>query len=142
MENYGIYNENADCGFISFQHDFNREDILRIYKRDLEKHEENDTRFREEAMDQFTMNMLCYDEFRMWDDLLNNMWSYLKKTLDEETMKILTEEQRAWIKEKEETVSEESEKAGEGSMQYQIENGTAARITRERVEYLVRKYVE
>lgn len=142
MENYGIYNENADCGFISFQHDFNREDIIRIYKRDLEKHEVNDTRFCEEAMDQFTMNMLCYDEFRMWDDLLNNMWSYLKKTLDEETMKTLTEEQRAWIKEKEETVSEESEKAGEGSMQYQIENGTAARITRERVEYLVRKYVE
>ena len=79
---------------------------LRDRRFGLPVNSNNDTRFREEAMDQFTMNMLCYDEFRMWDDLLNNLWSYLKKTLDEETMKTLTEEQRAWIKEKEETVSE------------------------------------
>ncbi len=140
LEFYGIYNENADCGFISNQVKFDREDLLRIYEKDFEKQKEIDAKFEKGDLDQFSLNMLSYDEFHMWDGLLNDLWSYLKETLPEDEMTTLTEEQRAWIKQKEEAVSKETAGFEGGSMIPMIENGTAARLTRERVSYLLEKY--
>lgn len=142
LEAYGIYNEKADCGFTSVQEQFGKEELIELYHANLEKQNKIDYRLENEDMDQFTMNSLSYDEYGMWDSLINDIWSYLRENLDEEEFAALKEEQRSWIKDKEEEVSKAGAQYEGGSIQPMIENETGAEITRKRVEVLLRKYLQ
>ncbi len=57
-------------------------------------------------------------------------------------MEKLTEEQRAWIKEKEKAVSDAGAEFEGGSIQPLIENGEASEWTEKRVRELMEAYME
>ncbi len=138
LEAYGIYNEAEDCGFFGIQTKFDREDIMRYYRIALDKQERIDAKYEKEDMDQTTMNMLSYEEFRNWDTLLNNLWACLKESLDPDQMQKLTEEQREWIRQKEAAVSDAGAEYEGGSIRPMIENRKGAELTRKRAEELLR----
>ncbi len=116
--------------------------ILTTYETAKKRAEEIDNRFQSDAlMDQQTMNKLSYEEFNLWDGLLNQIWTYLKENLDEEKMTALTEEQQKWIREKEASMKESGADFEGGSMQPMIEYGTGATLTQKRVEELMNQYI-
>ena len=119
-----------------------RDGLLERYNEAVESQKDIDDQFSKGSMDQATMNSLSYTEYEMWDTLLNDIWAYLRENLSSEEMDPLTEEQKKWIKDKETSVRDAAADFEGGSMQPMIENGTAASITRKRVDYLVEKYLK
>ena len=97
-------------------------------------------RLQNENLTQNQMNQLTSQVYKLWDDKLNSMWSYLSDTLDSSTMKTLKEEENTWIKEKDSQVKEAGKEAAGGSMQPMLENTKAAELTRDRVYELAKYY--
>ena len=93
------------------------------------------------SLTQNDMNILSYEIYQVWDDVLNELWEQLKSTLDQETMDSLLEEQRAWIKDKEEEVKKATEAFSGGSIAPLVANQRAAELTRTRV-YELATYFE
>lgn len=92
------------------------------------------------SMGQQEMNQLTAQWYQLWDDELNSLWSRLSDELDSETKAEMLEEQRAWIKRKEENVKGAGAAAFGGSLQPQLENSTAEEMTRARV-YILAGYL-
>lgn len=88
------------------------------------------------SMGQQEMNQLTAQWYKLWDDELNSLWSRLSAELDKDTKAKVLEEQRTWIKEKEEKVKAAGAEAEGGSLQPQLENSAAQELTRERVYVL------
>lgn len=99
-----------------------------------------DARLQNENLTQNEMNQLTAQVYKLWDDKLNSMWSYLSDTLDSSTMKTLKEEENTWIKKKDSQVKEAGKEAAGGSMQPMLENTKAAELTRDRVYELAKYY--
>lgn len=99
-----------------------------------------DARLQNENLTQNQMNQLTAQKYKLWDDKLNSMWSYLSDTLDSSTMKTLKEEENTWIKKKDSQVKEAGKEAAGGSMQPMLENTKAAELTRDRVYELAKYY--
>ena len=114
--------------------------MLKSYDDACTRQKEIDELFAKGNMDQQTMNQTAFEEYQLWDTLLNSIWGYLRNTLDEDTMLDLTDEQKQWIKEKEAAVKTAGEDFEGGSMQPMVEYGTGADYTRKRVEYLMGMY--
>ena len=91
----------------------------------------------QEAYTQADMNMASYNRYLVWDGVLNELWALLKQLLPEEEMRQLTNEELAWIGEKEQTVAEAGAEYEGGSLQSAVINSTAANLTRERVYELL-----
>lgn len=89
--------------------------------------------FEDPSLNQAEMNMLSYEMYVVWDDVLNDLWQILKDTLAEEEMETLLEEQRTWIVDKEEEVKKAAEGAGGGSLASLVANQRAAELTKARV---------
>jgi uncharacterized protein YecT (DUF1311 family) len=92
------------------------------------------------SMGQQDMNQLTAEWYKLWDDELNSLWSRLKETLDEKTMKSVLEEQRAWLTRKDENIKGAGAAAYGGSLQSQLENSTAEEMTRARA-YILAGYL-
>ncbi len=92
------------------------------------------------SMGQQEMNHLTAQWYQLWDDELNSLWSRLSDELDDETKAELLDEQRAWIKRKEENVRGAGIAAFGGSLQPQLENDTAKEMTRARA-YILAGYL-
>ena len=92
------------------------------------------------SMGQQEMNQLTAQWYQLWDDELNSLWSRLSDELDAETKEKVLEEQRAWIKRKEENVIGAGVEAFGGSLQPQLENSAAKEMTRARV-YILAGYL-
>ena len=73
------------------------------------------------------------EQYELWDDCLNRLWSYLKETLSPEDMEALTNEEIDWITEKEETVNSMTT-LSEGEIL-----AKAAELTKERVYELLNR---
>lgn len=99
-------------------------------------------RIQNEDLTQTELNTLTAELYQLWDTELNQIWGRLKDTLDEETMKKLTEEERNWIIEKEQQVKEAGTQYEGGSMQSMVENQKAAELTKARVYELVESYLD
>lgn len=83
------------------------------------------------------------EHYKIWDDMLNEIWSVLKESLNEDEMKVLTEEQLKWIKEKED-MEEHIFKVKEGAHINHIlidSNPVITRFTRDRCYELVNGYM-
>lgn len=81
------------------------------------------------------------DRYEKWDDELNRIYGILQDQLSTEQMDELREEQREWIKYRDETAKESSLKY-EGSSTESLEYvATLATLTRERCYLLVAKYM-
>ncbi len=92
------------------------------------------------SMGQQEMNQLTAQWYQLWDDELNSLWSRLSDELDAETKAKVLDEQRAWIKRKEENVRGAGVSAYGGSLQPQLENSTAEEMTRARA-YILAGYL-
>ena len=69
------------------------------------------------ALTQEDINILSGELYRLWDDELNSIWGRLKAILPADTMEQLTDEEIAWIEEKEAAVAAAGREAAGGSMQ-------------------------
>lgn len=87
------------------------------------------------------MVKLSEERYKLWDDELNSLWKKLKSTLDSQTMDKLTQDERAWIKDKEDhlLVYDNMEGPKSSALVSKYEDG--ADITKKRVEYLM-QYLE
>lgn len=92
------------------------------------------------SMGQQEMNRLTGQWYQLWDDELNSLWSRLSAELDTKRKEKVLEEQRAWIKRKEQNVRGAGAAAFGGSLQPQIENTTAEEMTRARA-YILAGYL-
>ena len=92
------------------------------------------------SMGQQEMNQLTAQCYQLWDDELNSLWRRLSEELDGETKAKVLDEQRAWIKRKEENIRGAGAAAFGGSLQPQLENSTAEEMTRARA-YILAGYL-
>ena len=94
----------------------------------------------EEAYTQADMNYAAQQKYLVWDEALNQLWQDLKELLSEEEMKQLTNEELAWIQEKEQAALDAAEEYEGGSMYPAVYYGTLADLTKQRayelLEYL------
>ena len=134
---YGLYNEAEEYGFTSDQIFYDADDLKQEYENALIRDREIDDEFQKGMMDQQTMNRLAFEQFTLWDDLLNHMWAYLAETLPEAEMETLRKQQREWIAEKEAAANEESSNFEGGSMWSMVYYGVCGSMTKERVAELM-----
>ncbi len=89
-----------------------------------------------ETMNQTEMNTATYEMYVCWDNELNSLWQRIIEKVNLEKKGELLSSQRNWIKRKESCVKNAGEEALGGTLQLQLENGTACRFTRQRCYYL------
>lgn len=133
LPHYGLYNPAQEHGFYGV-------DILenvRIWVQDAEKASEGLDVWLETNITQADMNLAAQDRYLIWDNTLNSLWAVLKEVLPKDTMEQLTREELAWIEEKEAAVEAAGAEVEGGSIYPAVVNGTAARLTRERVYELL-----
>lgn len=97
-----------------------------------EKSKAYEDKFQNESMTQTDMNLYSKEWYMLWDDELNLLWDRISEEADSDTKQKLLDEQREWIKRKENNVVESGKLAEGGSLQPQLENGTAEEMTRAR----------
>lgn len=83
-------------------------------------------------MPQQEMNLTTGEWYKLWDDELNSLWSRITEEMDPADKEALLQEERAWVEQKEAAVTEAGQEALGGTLQPQLENGTAMRYTRKR----------
>ena len=87
---------------------------------------------------QMEFNEMSQQMYGIWDYILNEIWSILKRNLSAEDMKALTEEQLDWITMKEQSMKEAGAEVEGGSMYGMVVNQRGAELTRERVYELMK----
>jgi len=130
---YGLYNVDQEQCFSGC-------DIVRQILDSVSEAEELERSIEEtlqEAYTQADMNTASYEHYLLWDGLLNELWGILKQLLDEDAMRQLTNEELAWIQEKEQLVAEAGSGYEGGSLYPAVTNSTAAHLTKERVYELL-----
>lgn len=138
---YGLYNVTQEEGFSSYSYE-KSEAAARVEAEiaDAEAKAADLEADLQNAQSQADLNVISGEIYTVWDNALNTVWGILKEELKEEYMKQLTEEERAWIAEKEAAVKEAGAEVEGGSMYAMVINGKAAELTKARVyelaEYL------
>ena len=131
---YAINNEAKEEGFVGH-------DIVADIKYHLQQTNEYTSTLGQsidnDPLSQAELNEKSQWMYEEWDYVLNELWRVLKRTLDSDRMRVLTDEQRAWIAEKEQTVADAGAEFEGGSMQPMIMNLRAAKLTKERVYELM-----
>lgn len=79
---------------------------------------------------------------KKWDNALNEIYGVLKIQLSADEMSSLQEEQRNWIKQRDQKAKEESSVFKGGTMESTIYVATQAQLTKERSYELVEKYMK
>lgn len=82
------------------------------------------------------------ERYKKWDVKLNEIYGVLKEQLSTEQMDTLREEQRNWVKNRDEVAKEASLKYQGGSMESLEYVATQASLTRDRCYELVAKYMK
>lgn len=85
------------------------------------------------TLTQTEMNDLSAQLFAIWDKQLNQLWSELKASLDEDTFRYLSDQQLDWIAQKESSVEAAGAEYEGGSMYALVTNREAAAWTKARV---------
>lgn len=85
------------------------------------------------SLTQADMNVLAGQQYTLWDNLLNALWAELTHTLPQERMEQLLQEQRAWIRWKENSIAWAADFYSGGSLSILVANHRAAQLTRDRV---------
>jgi len=92
---------------------------------------------RESAETQQEINAAAYDIYTKWDNLLNEVYQYLKSTLSKEEFEKLRKDELEWIKEKEAAMDEAASKWEGGTGEPMAYYGEGAALTRERCYELI-----
>lgn len=91
----------------------------------------------EQWMPQLEMNQGSYQIYQHWDQLLNEVYQYLKRVLPNAEFQTLQTEEKVWIVQKEAAVQAAGAEYEGGSMQPLILSSTAAQWTEDRVRSLI-----
>lgn len=137
---FGLYNETAEYGFSSYSAPDPAE-LLQAELTTTELLAAETEKTLQTAMTQTDMNLAAEELYRIWDDMLNIAWMYLKEGLDQETMRQLTVEQLAWITEKEMAAAAAGAPYEGGTMQSMTISLEAAELTKQRV-YTLAEYLK
>lgn len=86
-----------------------------------------------EAMSQGDMNAKSLELYELWDGALNYLWGELKIALPEDEFAVLLDQQRTWITEKEDAMTEVGKEVEGGSLYPLVINSEGAKWTEERV---------
>ena len=89
---------------------------------------------------QAEMNEASSELYATWDSALNILWNELKEELPDDEFSKLLDEQREWIKAKEDAVAKAGAEYEGGSMHSLVVNMEAADITEKRVYELYEIY--
>lgn len=131
---YALNNEAQQYGFSSY-------DLVESLKERISSIEGEaaslEASIQNDALTQTEYNEKTKELYDLWDAALNDVWSVLKQTQDQETMSALTVEEREWIAAKEQAVAEAGAEYEGGSMQQMAVNQKAAELTKERVYELL-----
>ncbi|AWE07313.1 hypothetical protein DCE79_07960 [Lysinibacillus sp. 2017] len=111
------------------------------YLKKLNAMEESDKNI-EAGTTMVELNEQASERYKKWDAELNEIYEVLKAQLSAEQMNKLREEQRNWIKHRDETAKEASLKYEGGSMEPLEYVTTLANLTRDRCYELVEKYMK
>lgn len=93
--------------------------------------------YLETAESQYEINSESSIVFEKWDDLLNDVYNYLKSVMSDSAFKRLQDDELSWIKEKEAAIEEAGAEWDGGSGEIAARNMTAIRYTKERCYYLI-----
>ena len=135
---WGLYNEAEGNGFSSYP----LPDPAEFFRAELAATEQlaaEAEQTLQAAMTQTDMNLAAAELYRIWDDMLNIAWMYLKEELEPAAMQQLTAEQLTWIAEKEAAAAAAGAAYEGGSMQGMAVDLEAAELTRQRV-YVLAEY--
>lgn len=141
----GLYNEAAQQGFFSMIKEETSPMTGAVSDIDAEL-AETESKAGEiqdrinSALAQEDINTLSGELYKLWDDELNSVWGRLKTILPADTMEQLTDEEIAWIEEKEAAMTAAGREAAGGSMQPMLENLKGADLTKARV-YVLADYL-
>lgn len=134
---YGLYNEKEQNGFYSYNVSAHVEEDVALLEewanslKDLLKNEE---------LTQAEMNEAAAELYATWDSALNLLWNELKKDMPDDEIAKLLDEQREWIKVKEDAVAKAGAEYEGGSIYSLVVNMEAADITEQRVYELYEIY--
>lgn len=134
---YGLYNEKEQNGFSSYDTGAHVEEdiaLLEEWAKTLKDLLEN------EDLTQAEMNEASSELYATWDSALNILWNELKEELPDDEFSKLLDEQREWIKAKEDAVAKAGAEYEGGSMYALVVNMEAADITEKRVNELYEMY--
>ncbi len=138
---YGLYNEKEEEGFSSYAAADDAGGVKAEIAETEETAAELEDFLQNAALTQAELNVTAGQIYQAWDDTLNDIWGILKENLDAASMKRLTEEQLAWIAEKEAAAEAAGAEYEGGSMTAMAVNLKAAELTRERV-YELAEYLQ
>lgn len=111
------------------------------YLKKLNEMEEAD-RYAEDTTTTIELEEQEAQRYKKWDEALNEIYGVLKEQLSTDEMTQLREEQRSWIKHRDEAAKESSLKYEGGTMESLEYVATQASLTRERCYELVAKYMK
>lgn len=131
---YALYNEKEQCGFSSYSFLDNLKETVAAAEESAAALENS---IQNESLSQAQLNEKTGQLYELWDGVLNHIWSVLEQTKDEETMMAITEEELAWINQKEEAAAQAGAEFEGGSLQPMVMNQTAAEMTKARVYELL-----
>lgn len=131
---YALNNEALQYGFSSYDIVDNLKENL-TYTEDWAASIEDS--IKNDFLTQTELNEKSQELYELWDSALNRVWGVLKQTQDEETMSLLTVEEREWIALKEQAVAEAGADYEGGTMQAMIMSQKAAEMTKARVYELM-----
>ena len=92
------------------------------------------------VLSQQDMNQKANELYTKWDNLLNKQWGDLKNILTNDEWNKLKKEQVKWVAQKEKSIDKAGSEFAGGTMEPQIIATTGAKITRERVEELMKYF--
>ena len=138
--------EEMQSDAVNLEQEFPGDDVIEELRQFLESSEELAASLEESMMQDPNLTQTDFNEksqqmYEIWDSLLNEIWSILKRNLSVEDMKVLTAEQLEWIAMKEQSMKEAGAEVEGGSMYGMVVNQKGAELTKERV-YELMKIVE
>lgn len=133
LPHYGLYNPGWETGFYSI----NILDTIRSSIQTAEEAEASTDASLNEFSTQADMNDAAQQKYLIWDDTLNQLWADLKGLLSEEEMRTLTNEELAWIQEKEAAALEAAAEYEGGPLYPTIYYSTLSNLTKQRVYELL-----
>ena len=93
--------------------------------------------YYEPAQTQVDLNQQSGEVYRKWDALLNEVYQYLKTTMDADAFATLEAEEAAWIQTKESAIEAAGAEWEGGSGEPLARNAAGIQYTRERCYYLI-----
>lgn len=135
---YALNNEVEEQGFVGHDIVEDMKDQIQWtdeYAASLEQSIENDSLGQEQLVEK------SQQLYETWDDILNTEWKVLKRILNADRMGTLTDEQRAWIAKKEQSMEAAKAQSEDSVEQTVAANVCGAKMTKERV-YELLEYLE